>query len=115
MYKLFEHFQRFVNNCTEKRAFETIPGSAGRLELNFRRLFHESDQVLAHRDEVSGVDECEAEFDGPLLDGDVRVLQAVEDGGAVPLNSFSVALHDPEERVQSHVPDVLVGVEEKPS
>ena len=74
-----------MNNCTEKRAFETIPGSACRLELNFRSLFHESDQVLAHRDEVSGVDECEAEFDGPLLDGDVRILQAVEDGGAVPL------------------------------
>ena len=74
-----------MNNCPGKRAFETIPGSAGRLELNFRRLFHESDQVLAHRDEVPGVDECEAEFDGPLLDGDVRILQAVEDGGAVPL------------------------------
>lgn len=79
-------------------------GRAHLLELHLGRLLHEADQVLAHRGKVAAVDQGEGQLDGPLLDGDVGVLQAVQDGGAVPLDSLRVRLHYSKECVQGHVP-----------
>ena len=54
------------------------------------------------------------ELQGPLPNGNVRVLEAVYDGGAVSLHGGGVELHHLSERVEGHVPDVVVSVREKP-
>lgn len=53
------------------------------------------------------------QFQRALSDGDVRVLEAVHDGGSVALYGSRVQLHHLPERVECHVADVVVAVREE--
>ena len=68
-----------------------------------------------HGSDVGRVDEGEAELEGAPLDGHVGVLKALEDGGAVALHGAVVGVDGAQQRVQRHVADVLVAVEQEPA
>ena len=70
---------------------------------------HLSSKVL----DVVGVDQLVDQVQGPLSDGDVRVLQAVDDGVSVSLDRGSVFGDDFREGVQGHVTNVVVAVEKE--
>ena len=89
-------------------------GRADGLELRVRHL-DEGDQLLHDGADVVAVEEGEAELHGAPLDGDVRVLEALDDGAAVALDGPDVGLHRLQQGVQGHVADVLVGVQQEPA
>ena len=89
---------------------------AGTLSLELRVSgFQENQQLFHHRLDVLGVDQREAQLHGPLLDGHICVLQALEDCGSVSLDCVVVHVDSFQEGVQSHVADVLVAVEKEPA
>jgi hypothetical protein len=78
------------------------------LRKRFRQDLKKHDELLRHRLEVLRVDEGERELKGAALDRDVRILKTLQDGGAVTLHGRAVQRHGPQQRVERHVPDVLV-------
>jgi len=85
-----------------------------RLELGVR-LLEEEQQLLGHCTYVLCIDQRERQLHRPPAYGDVRILQALQNGGAMPLHRRRVRVHRSQQRVQRHVPNVLVRVEQETS
>mmetsp|Transcript_115450 Transcript_115450/g.331356 ORF Transcript_115450/g.331356 Transcript_115450/m.331356 type:complete len:464 (+) Transcript_115450:494-1885(+) len=71
------------------------------------------EELLGHVLDVLLVDERVGHIERPPPDRDVRVLEAVDDGGAVALHSLHVDVHHALKRRQGDVADVVVAAEEE--
>lgn len=82
------------------------------LELGLARAqeFHE---LVDHLDDVVPIDERKRQLHRASLDRHVRVFETLDDGRAMSLNGRHVGVHDLEERVECHVANVLVRVEQE--
>ena len=74
--------------------YQSIGGNVG-LELWLCHV-EKIQNLLHYRSNVVRVDECEGELESSTADGDVALLEAVQDGGAVTLDSIVVDRHCPE-------------------
>lgn len=66
-----------------------------------------------HELDVGGIDEGKAELHGSSLDCHVRVFETVEDGGTMALNRGMVHAHRFQQRVERHVADVFVIIQQE--
>mmetsp|Transcript_26904 Transcript_26904/g.78337 ORF Transcript_26904/g.78337 Transcript_26904/m.78337 type:complete len:410 (-) Transcript_26904:270-1499(-) len=87
-------------------------GAQGDLLLRARH-----DQVVecfsCQVNDVLRVGQLVDEFQGPLADGDIWILEAVHNGGPVALHGIHVLAHDLGQGVQCHVANVVVTVEQE--
>ena len=87
-------------------------GRAVGLELGLARA-QERHELVDHLDYVGRVYERKAQLHGASLDRHVRILEALDNGATVALYRAQVGVHHLEERVERHVANVLVGVEQE--
>ena len=55
----------------------------------------------------------EADSNHLLSYGNIRIFQTVNDGAAMPLHGLVIGMHNPLQRIQRHIADILVVVEQK--